>query len=62
VHVYPDTVLHSVVPIGSYPVLEYVDAAETERRLTDAQIRIAPAHTLPVFREPPMTRPIPVLH
>ncbi|HZK58965.1 MAG TPA: phosphodiesterase [Cryobacterium sp.] len=62
VHVYPDTVLHSVVPLGSYPVLEYVDAAETERRRADAQVRITPAHMLPVFREPPMARPIPVLH
>ena len=26
VHVYPNTVLHSVVPLGHYPTLDYVDA------------------------------------
>jgi len=61
VHVYPDTVLHSVVPIGSHPALEYIDAEHTERRLHDAHLRITPASTLPVFRGPPMTTPIPVL-
>jgi 3',5'-cyclic AMP phosphodiesterase CpdA len=62
VHVYPGTVLHSVVPLGSYPTLDYIDAAESARRLAESQIEITPAGTLPVFREPPMTTPIPVLH
>ena len=33
VHVYPDTVLHSVVPVGHYETLDYVDPHESERRL-----------------------------
>lgn len=41
VHVYPTTVLHSVVPLGEFPTLDYVDAEETVRRLTAGGIRIA---------------------
>lgn len=62
VHVFADTVLHSVVPLGDYPALDYVDATESARRLAGDNIRIMPAGTLPTFREPPMTTPIPVLH
>jgi 3',5'-cyclic AMP phosphodiesterase CpdA len=62
VHVYPDTVLHSVVPLGSFPALEYVDAEESSRRLQEAGVAITPTGSLPVRREPPMTRPIRVLH
>ncbi|MGG5172343.1 phosphodiesterase [Pseudarthrobacter sp. J1738] len=41
VHVYEHTVVHSVVPLGSsVTVGEYVDAAETQRRLAAAGIRI----------------------
>jgi 3',5'-cyclic AMP phosphodiesterase CpdA len=62
VHVYPGTVLHSVVPLGHYPTLDYVDAAESARRLRASGVEITPSETLPALREPPMTRPIPVLH
>ncbi len=62
VHVYPGTVLHSVVPLGNYPTLEYVDAAESARRLHASGIEITSSETPPALREPPMTRPIPVLH
>ncbi|MET0977014.1 MAG: phosphodiesterase [Leifsonia sp.] len=65
VHVYPTTVLHSVVPLGEFPTLDYVDAEETARRLTDGGIRIAdplsPATLQPARRESPPTTPIPVL-
>ncbi|TFC46386.1 phosphodiesterase [Cryobacterium sp. TMT1-21] len=61
VHVYADTVLHSVVPLGDYPALDYIEAAESARRLAGDGIRIMPAGTLPAFREPPMTTPIRVL-
>jgi len=61
VHVYPGTVLHSVVPLGHYPTLDYVDAAESARRLRASGVEITPSETLPALREPPMTRPIPVL-
>jgi len=41
VHVYRDTVVHSVVPTGSHePVGEYVSPAETARRLAAADVRI----------------------
>jgi Icc protein len=61
VHVYPDTVLHSVVPLGSYPALEYIDPEESQRRLATLGVDIKPAGTIPAYREPPMTRPVPVL-
>ncbi|SDG96101.1 Calcineurin-like phosphoesterase [Leifsonia sp. 98AMF] len=56
VHVYPNTVLHSVVPLGHYPTLDYVDAEESARRLAEDGIRIPPAPR----RETP-TEPISVL-
>lgn len=40
VHVYPDTVLHSVVPVGDFPALDHVDADETVRRLEASGTRI----------------------
>jgi Icc protein len=61
VHVYENTVLHSVVPIGEYAALDYVDATETQRRLAASGVRIADAVSSPVRPEPPMTMPIPVL-
>lgn len=60
VHVYPTTVLHSVVPIGQYAALDYIDAAETQRRLAESGIRIAERVNQPVAPEPPMTMPIPL--
>ncbi|WP_394280239.1 phosphodiesterase [Microbacterium sp.] len=38
VHVYDETVVHSVVPIAVTPPLEYIDAAEAQRRLGAAGI------------------------
>jgi len=60
VHVYGTTVMHSVVPVGQYGVLDYVDAAETARRLAASGIRIAGRVNSPVAPEPPMTMPIPI--
>jgi hypothetical protein len=41
VHVYEHTIVHSVVPMsGGKTVGEPVDAAEVQRRLTEAGIRI----------------------
>lgn len=40
VHVYPSTVLHSVVPLGETVQLDWVDAAETARRLKSAGVRM----------------------
>ena len=39
VYVYDETILHAVVPVGSYPTVgEYVDAEESQRRLSAAGI------------------------
>ena len=54
VQVYPETVLHCVVPLESAEVLGYVDAAESARRLAELGIRI-PDST--IVTSPP-TRPI----
>lgn len=62
VHVYPETVLHSVVPLGTYPALDYIDAEESRRRLQESGVVIQPAGSVAALREPPMTMPIPVLH
>jgi len=43
VHVYDDTVLHSVVPLGTYGSLAYVTAEETAEILAREGITIAPA-------------------
>ncbi|GMM97627.1 phosphodiesterase [Microbacterium luteum] len=39
VHLYDDTVVHSVVPVDVPRVLEYIDPAESQRRLVAADVR-----------------------
>lgn len=60
VHVYDDTVLHSVVPIGTYSTVSYVTADETAAILAKNGITIPPAvnpHVVPVHDNPhPPTR------
>jgi hypothetical protein len=60
VHVYDQTIVHSVVPIGQSVPLDYVDAAETTRRLAEAGVVITDAVNSPVVAAPPMTMPAPV--
>lgn len=48
VHVYPHTVMHSVVPIGSYPALSTVSGEEAAAALANAGITLPPA-SLPAF-------------
>jgi Icc protein len=58
VHVYENTVLHSVVPLGSFVTLDDVAPEESARRLEAAKIRIrdaARAAAVPV--EEPLTLP-----
>ena len=43
VHVYPSTIVHSVVPLGSYAPLDVIDAEESARRLEAAGVRIEPS-------------------
>ncbi|GAB3615519.1 3',5'-cyclic adenosine monophosphate phosphodiesterase CpdA [Okibacterium endophyticum] len=67
VHVYGNTVLHSVVPLGAHMALDYVDPDESARRLASVGVRIADAENGPVDSEPLLTpddaetREIPVL-
>ncbi|MFC8681637.1 phosphodiesterase [Microbacterium ureisolvens] len=56
VHVYDDTVVHSVVPVAAPLTLEHIDADEARRRLLDAGV--AP---LTAARRDAPTEPIPVL-
>jgi len=51
VHVYAGTVLHSVVPLGAFPSLDYVDAAETSRRLAASGVVIKPSDAALVHAE-----------
>jgi Icc protein len=55
VHVYDQTIVHSVVPAGPGQSLDYVDAAETRRRLAAAGVTIADAVNGPVLAEAAMT-------
>jgi 3',5'-cyclic-AMP phosphodiesterase len=59
VHVYDQSIVHSVVPIGESLALDYVDAVETARRLADAGVVIANAVNAPVIAAAPMTMPAP---
>ncbi|GAA1516444.1 3',5'-cyclic AMP phosphodiesterase CpdA [Agromyces terreus] len=61
VHVYPTTVLHSVVPLGTTPALDWIDADESARRLAASGIAIPDAAAPPVPNDPPFTMPVPVL-
>ncbi|GIT78624.1 3',5'-cyclic adenosine monophosphate phosphodiesterase CpdA [Leifsonia sp. LS1] len=58
VHVYPTTVLHSVVPLGQYPTLDYIDAEESARRLAADGIRIPPARPRLDAPTEPVTLPV----
>ncbi|MFB7893801.1 phosphodiesterase [Microbacterium sp. NPDC056044] len=57
VHVYDDTVVHSVVPVDAPRTLEHIDAAEAQRRLLAAGVaafsgvrKDAPTEPIPVRR------------
>jgi 3',5'-cyclic AMP phosphodiesterase CpdA len=59
VHVYGSTVVHSVVPVGGSPALDYVNAEETRKRLAAEGVAIADAANQPVLAEAAMTMPAP---
>jgi len=61
VHVYEDTVLHSVVPLGSYAEVSYVSAEETNAILRREGVRIAPAPANAVDEETVLTVPIDII-
>lgn len=57
VHVYDETVVHSVVPVDVPVTLEYTDAGEAQRLLAEAGVGPVSASR----RSAPPTRPVPVL-
>ncbi|MDQ1110919.1 Icc protein [Microbacterium testaceum] len=60
VHVYDETVVHSVVPLAASTALQYVDADESRRRLHDAGIVVPTSRELSGRVSPPTT-PLPIL-
>jgi 3',5'-cyclic AMP phosphodiesterase CpdA len=60
VHVYDETIVHSVVPLEVAEALQYVDAAESTERLRDAGIEIPASRELSSRQSPP-TAPLPIL-
>ena len=62
IHVYDDTVMHSVVPVGDFPVVStWVTADATAAILAEQGITIRPAVNPHVPAEPPMTMPLQVI-
>jgi len=62
VHVYDDTVVHSVVPVDAPRTLEYIDAADAQRRLAEAGVQqLSATPRITQRRIAPPTEPIPVL-
>ncbi len=61
VHVYPSTVLHSVVPIGGYGVVSHVTAEETRAILRREGVRIAPAESYLIEEDTALTVPIDIV-
>ena len=61
IHVYGDTVLHSVVPLGAYAQVSYVTAEETAAVLRREGVRIAPSTTQQVDEETVLTVPIDIM-
>ncbi|KEP75177.1 3',5'-cyclic-nucleotide phosphodiesterase [Microbacterium sp. SUBG005] len=60
VHVYDETVVHSVVPLAASEALQYVDAAESQRRLYDAGVVVPASRAFSGPVSPPTT-PLPIL-
>jgi len=64
VHVYDETVLHSVVPVDASVPLEHIDAAEAQRRLALAGVAPTPPRRAGAFsdaRKDAPTAPLTVL-
>lgn len=61
IHVYDDTVVHSVVPLDAAAPLHYVDAAASAVRLREAGVEVPAAREITERTAPP-TAPLPILH
>jgi 3',5'-cyclic-AMP phosphodiesterase len=60
VHVYDETIVHSVVPLDAAPALQYVDASASAERLRAAGIAVPAAREVSSRTAPP-TAPLPIL-
>ena len=60
-HVYENTVLHSVVPLGQYGQVSYVSAEETATILRREGVRIAPSTATFVDEETVLTVPLDII-
>ena len=55
VHVYQDTVVHSVIPLGSGKTVgTFVSPAQAQRKITESGMFIEPSRLDSLFRHPPM--------
>jgi Icc protein len=61
VHVYENTVLHSVVPLGAYSQVSYITAEETAAILRREGVRIAPAGAHAVDEDTVLTVPVDII-
>jgi Icc protein len=61
VHVFENTVLHSVVPLGSHAQVSYVTADETAAILRREGVRIAPSRANAVEEDTVLTVPIDII-
>jgi 3',5'-cyclic-AMP phosphodiesterase len=60
VHVYDDTIVHSVVPLDAAEPLQFVDAEESAARLRAAGVKIPAAREITPRTAPPTT-PVPIV-
>jgi 3',5'-cyclic AMP phosphodiesterase CpdA len=61
IHVFENTVLHSVVPLGEHVQVSYVDAGETASILRREGVRIAPAASFDVEEDTLLTVPVDII-
>lgn len=61
IHVFENTVLHSVVPVGQYDQVSFVSAEETASILRREGVRIAPARALRVEEDTVLTVPLDIV-
>jgi 3',5'-cyclic-AMP phosphodiesterase len=55
VHVYPDTIVHSVIPLGTGKTVgTFVSPAQAQRKITESGIFIEPSRRDSLFKHPPM--------
>lgn len=61
IHVYPNTVLHSVVPLGTYAALDWIDGPESVRRLASIGIHLPEARSARTAPVPDIRKPATII-